>query len=242
MMWKTIFIPNSKTLIIWANALFLLLLLAFPLADPLTVVFAYFLETLIIGVLHVAKLWLVSRYGKGTADGSSLGSGIPLMLFFIFHYGMFVAVQSMFVFVLFGSAIPGFKSGFQLVYNFKYILQYPGMFVVLASLVANNLGQFYFNFLRTEKYRESAPDDIFMKPYLRIFIQQFVVILAFFFFIIFQSSVMAAVLLIVIRLMVDLLLYSLKNSNGTAEFLARKLAENPENYFKIKKQLQNFSE
>jgi hypothetical protein len=81
-----------------------------------------------------------------------------------------------------------------------------------------------------------------MKPYLRIFIQQFVVILAFFFFIIFQSSVMAAVLLIVIRLMVDLLLYSLKNSNGTAEFLARKLAENPENYFKIKKQLQNFSE
>jgi hypothetical protein len=42
--------------------------------------------------------------------------------------------------------------------------------------------------------------------------------------------------------MVDLLLYSLKNSNGTAEFLARKLAENPENYFKIKKQLQNFSE
>jgi len=55
-MWNAILMPTKSNAILWANALFLFLLLALHMADPLTIVFAYFLETIIIGVIHLLKL------------------------------------------------------------------------------------------------------------------------------------------------------------------------------------------
>jgi hypothetical protein len=81
-----------------------------------------------------------------------------------------------------------------------------------------------------------------MKPYVRIFIQQFVVILAFFFFILFNSGMVAAVLLIFFRLFVDLVMVSIKKDSRMLETLTKKIAKNPEQYPEIRKQLQEFSE
>lgn len=241
-MWNTILIPSKYNAILWVNALFLFLLLAFHLADPLTVVFAYFLETIIIGVIHLLKLWLVGKYGKKPTDSKKQIASIPLMLFFCVHYGMFVAIQSVFAFSLFESSIRGLEDGFHLVHNYTFILGMAGMPVVLASIIINNLSYFYTNFWRNEKYRDYSPDGIFMKPYLRIFIQQFVVILALFFYMIFNSGMAAAVLLILFRLFVDLVMFSIKKDSATLEILSKKLAESPEQYPEIKKQLQEYSE
>jgi hypothetical protein len=52
-MWNAILIPTKDNAILWANALFLFILLVLNMADPLTIVFAYFLETIIIGVIHL---------------------------------------------------------------------------------------------------------------------------------------------------------------------------------------------
>ena len=101
---------------------------------------------------------------------------------------------------------------------------------------------FFSNFLRNEKYRDYSPDNIMMKPYVRIFIQQFVVILAFFFFMIFNSGMIAAVLLIFFRLFVDLVLFSIKKDSKILELLTKKIAKSPEEYAKVSKQLQEYSE
>ena len=241
-MWKEILLPAKNNVILWANAFFLLLLLVFDFADPLTIVFAYFLETIIIGIIHLVKLGLVSKYGKKSTDPKSQMTGIPLMLFFTVHYGMFVGIQSIFAFTLFQSSIPGLKDGFNIFHNYSFILKYEGMPLILASIIVNNLGYFYTNFWKNEKFRDYAPDNIFMKPYVRIFIQQFVVILAFFFFILFNSGMVAAVLLIFFRLFVDLVMVSIKKDSRMLETLTKKIAKNPEQYPEIRKQLQEFSE
>ncbi len=241
-MWIEVLLPTKHNAVLWANALFLALLLVLKLADPLTVVFAYFLETIIIGIIHLVKLWLVSNYGKKSSDSQFQMRGIPLMLFFTVHYGMFVAIQSVFAFTLFQSSIPDLKPGFDLIFNYKYIFSSAGMPLILSSILINNLSYFYTNFWRNEKYKDYAPDNIFMKPYVRIFIQQFVVILAFFFFILFNSGLIAAVLLIIFRLLVDLVLVSLKKDSEILDKLSKKLAKTPEDYPKIKEQLQEYSE
>ncbi len=241
-MWKEILLPTKNNAILWANALFLFLLLALNLADPLTIVFAYFLETIIIGVIHLIKLWMVSKYGKKSTNPQWQMSGIPLMLFFTVHYGMFVAIQSIFAFTLFNTTIPGLEDGFHLIHNYIFILGSVGMPLILTSIIINNLSYFYTNFWRNEKYKDYAPDNIFMRPYVRIFIQQFVVILAFFFYILFNSGMIAAVLLIVFRLFVDLVLFSIKKDSRMLDILSKKIAKTPDQYPEIKKQLQEFSE
>ena len=241
-MWKEILLPTKNNAIIWANALFLFLLLALNLADPLTIVFAYFMETIIIGVIHLIKLWMVSKYGKKSTNPQWQMSGIPLMLFFTVHYGMFVAIQSIFAFTLFNTTIPGLEDGFHLIHNYIFILGSVGMPLILASIIINNLSYFYTNFWRNEKYKDYAPDNIFMRPYVRIFIQQFVVILAFFFYIILNSGMIAAVLLIIFRLFVDLVLFSIKKDSKMLDILSKKIAKTPDQYPEIKKQLQEFSE
>src|SRR5690606_25782495 len=140
------------------------------------------------------------------------------------------------------SSIPGLKDGFHLVHNYTYILASEGMPLILASIIINNLSYFYTNFWRNEKYKDYAPDNIFMKPYVRIFIQQFVVILAFFFYMLFNSGMIAAMLLILFRLFVDLTLFSIKKDSRILEILSKKIAKTPEQYPEIKKQLQEYSE
>lgn len=243
-MLKKLLIPTWDNALVWANALFLLLLLFLKIVDPLTIVFAYFLETIIIGLIHLVKLWLVNKYGKAEAEAEKPNQikGIGMLIFFAFHYGFFVAIQSIFAFTMFEGSVPGLQDGFHLIHNYSVILNSAGISFILASILANNLGYFYTNFWRNEKYKEYAPNDIFFKPYVRIFIQQFVVLFSFFFFIIFNSAIVAAIILILLRLFIDLSLFSIKKDSNMLEIVARKLAKKPEDYPEIKKQLQEFTE
>ncbi|MBZ0328353.1 MAG: DUF6498-containing protein [Altibacter sp.] len=240
---SAILYPSKNNILVWANACFLLLLVLFNQIDSLTVVFAYFLETIVIGLFHIVKLWIVSNYGmEPTSDKGLQLKGLPLILFFIAHYGIFVGVQSVFAFALFEGTITEITDAFYLVQNYWYVINREGMSVVMASLVVTNLGYFYTNFWANEKYKEYTPSAIFIKPYVRIFIQQFVVILAFFFFIIFSTAKVAAILLILLRLLVDLVMVSLNKDSQALDNLARKYSKSYDHYLEMKKKYQEFSE
>jgi len=240
---KEILFPNKFNQFVWFNAIFLLFLVVFNYADSLTVVFAYFLETIIIGIIHCVKLLLVSKYGqKGTSKGFGDFKGIGLVFFFLFHYGMFVGVQSVFAFTLFESEFSGIKDGFNILDNYSFIIQSEGMSMVLGSLVLTNLGYLYTNFLSNEKYKDYTPEEIFIKPYARIFIQQFVVLLAFFFYVIFSDPIVAAILLIFFRLLVDLVIVSIRKDSDVLDTLARKSSNSYDHYLEMKKKYQEFSE
>jgi hypothetical protein len=195
-------IPNKSNLFIWLNAIFLIVLLIIGKADPLTIVMAYFLETLIIGIVNVFKMY------KVISTNPSGEKNYFLIIFFLVHYTFFVAIQLIFVFGFLEMNDPNIKSGFNLFDNLDYTMSLKGMTLVLTSILIYNLADYYFNFIIPKTYKKTTTTKLFAMPYPRIIIQQFAVILGGF-FMIFSSGLFAvAILLILFRTLIELLFLS----------------------------------
>jgi len=199
---------NKQTLFVWLNAIFLIGLLIFDKADALTIVIAYFLETIIIGIVHAFKMFTIIY--RNPTSKESYGT----ILFFLLHYMFFVAVQLIFVFGFLGMKDSNITSGFNFIHNIGYVMTLKGMTIVLLSILLYNLADYYYNFIQTEVYKRVKVKKIFFQPYVRIIIQQFAVILGGFFIILISGIFVVAVLLILIRTFIELVFianYSSKN-------------------------------
>lgn len=245
MMLLTFLLPNKYNYIVWLNALFLSLLVIFNWVEPFTVVFAYFLETIIVGLFHIVKLYLVVNNGKvetPRANPQFPPTAIGVILFFMFHFGMFVAIQSIFVFAFFKSSSLDIKEPFYIIQNYKMVVALPGMALVIASIFITNLKYFITNFLLPKKYLDYAVGNIFYKPYVRIFIQQFAVIISGFFFFLFKDGIAIAILLILFRFIIDAFMVGLHDKSKILDAFLRKITANEADFKKAKEQVQQYSE
>ena len=234
-MLKDIFYPTPQNAFIWLSSIYLLFLLYIGKADAITILFAYFLETIIIGIFNALKMFWSIRFGKST--------GYALIFFFLFHYGFFIAIQSIFGFSMFSIEDTVFiKEPFNLLENYTTILNLEGIKYALPAIIFTYLGKFVTDFIQKKKYLKFTAQEIMFKPYVRIFIQQFVVIIAFFFIVFGNVGVIAAILLILFRLLVDLVLESIKENAEMLEILSEKLANEKASKEEIKKQLTMFTE
>lgn len=228
---------------VYLNALFLIGLLFIGKVDPMAVVFAYVLETIIIGVFHVGKLILILRHNPVEKTQSTLTAYFTIP-FFLLHYGFFVAIQSVFIYIGFAIKDERFSTSLQ-ASNFLSILSLEGFYWVFLSLIATHSIQFYFHFYKNKKYNEYSLNRYFMKPYLRIFIQQFLAIIPFFFLIIYDHvGIIAALLLIGMRTFLDVYLSELARHPEKLDKVARSLMKTNqhEELPEIKKTLQVFLE
>lgn len=234
--------PNRFNYMVYANAVFLLCLLAVGFISPLTVVMVYFIESIIIGLFNALKMTISTKYFNATEGGR--GANYSLILFFCFHYGFFIAIQSIFAFSFFEMEDTGlFREPFHLIENYAALLKLDGMWLLIVSMLVTQLGVFITNFLAEKRYQEFSASELMTKPYLRIFIQQFVVILSGFFLIALNAGYVAAVLLILFRLVLDLFLIGLRENTTLVDEMAKWYADKSEQDFeKIKKQLLLFSE
>ena len=242
-MLKSIFLPNRSNAFIYATALFMLFMLITDRVSPLTIVFAYVLETIIIGIFNAIKMGYTAKFGK---LGDSTQSGFAMIIFFLFHYGMFVIIQSIFVFSFFKD-MEGmdFGTGFNIINNFSQVLQLENIQYILGFIVLSNAGYFYQNFLNDKQYEKYTAQELMMKPYLRIVIQQFVVILSGFFIITYNEASIVAILLIVFRLITDVVIVSIKEDSVLLEKLTQKAYDQQQGTVsleKIRKQILLFSE
>ena len=236
-MLKSIFYPTEQNAFIWLSSIYLLFLLYIGKATAMSILFAYFLETIIIGIFNALKMLWSILYGK------SKSASFGLVLFFLFHYGMFVAIQSIFGFSLFdieGNGI--FKEPFNILENYGIILNLEDIQYALPAIIFMHLGKFISDYIYHKKYLEFTAKEIMFKPYVRIFVQQFVVILSSFFIILGKAGVIAAILLIFFRLVIDLFLESIKKNSKTLNYLAEKLENEKATKEEIKKQLIVFTE
>ncbi len=216
-MLSSVFVPNRNNSFAWMNLVFLTSLLILGKIEPSAVLFGYFLETIIIGLFNIFKMIAASKHD---GSGKSIYTTVP---FFMFHYGMFVAIQSIFVFVIFSLGSSSFVTEpFNLIDNYSYVLSLKGMEYILPFLFVTQLMKFIFDFIIPEKYLTFTSLEIMYNPYARIFIQQFTVIFAMFFMLFDNISVIAAVLLIVFRAVVDFGLVSIKNNSKFLDYLVEK--------------------
>ena len=134
------------------------------------------------------------------------------------------------------------KEPFHIIDNYTTILNLEGIKYALPAILFMHLGKFIFDFLKNKKYLKFTPDDIMIKPYIRVFVQQFVVILASFFMVFNQDGIIAATLLITFRLLVDLTLEAIRENSKTVDIIAEKLANEKATKEEVKKQLINITE
>jgi len=147
--------------------------------DAAQIFLVYALETVIIGVVNVLKMATVTIFVKPidtweNAGSKSMQSGWFFIFFFIIHYGFFVFVQTQIFFGVSGIIKDGSLFG-------KYAqvpaaLGEDGTFL-LISFIVYHLVQAYLGFIRTGEYKRISMGRLMFQPYIRIFVQQFVVIL-----------------------------------------------------------------
>jgi hypothetical protein len=212
----TIYFPSSRNLFIWLNMLMMLVGLFFLGWRPVIIVFAYVFETIIIGIIHLFKLWMVYRYGQAqrntpvSKDPRQM-NGWGIIPFFLVHYFFFIFVQSVFIFSTVGKGLPGLPSdGFNVLANYRFLLSQTDMQLAFASIAIANLAYSIRNFFIPQRYHVYTLKGLFMQPYIRIFVQQLVAILAGFFFFFADGAMVAAVLLIFTRFALDLYLFAVK--------------------------------
>ncbi|MDD7915852.1 DUF6498-containing protein [Polaribacter sp. MSW5] len=71
-MLKNIFYPTPQNAFIWLSSIYLLFLLYIGKASAITILFAYFLETLVIGVFNALKMLWSILFGKSKSSELSL--------------------------------------------------------------------------------------------------------------------------------------------------------------------------
>lgn len=239
-------LPNSRNLFIWFNALVMLTGLLFFGWRPVIVLFAYVFETIIVGVIHVFKLWVVYKYSDAqkretpSKDPRTM-QGFAIIPFFAVHYFFFIFIQSIFIFTLIESDIPGMgNDSFNVFGNYKILLSQPDMLLAFSCLALSNLLYTVKNFFMTGRFHEYTTNQLFMQPYLRIFVQQFISIISGFFILISKGAAVVAVILIVLRAALDLYLTAIKTNEALKDKLIDKLQKGSNGGHLTKKNLDVF--
>jgi len=147
--------------------------------DAAQIFLVYALETVIIGVMNVIKMAIVTIFVRSTDVWESGGSraqqsGWFFIFFFIIHYGFFVFVQTQIFFGVSGLIKDG--SLFGKYAKIPEALGEDGR-LLFFIFIGYHLLQTYLGFIRTGEYKRISMGRLMFQPYIRIFVQQFVVIL-----------------------------------------------------------------
>ena len=221
---KFIYNQNYSNATIIVNALFLIMLLLFGFADPMAIVFAYVFETVIIGLLHIIKLFYVASHNKPNQNDSKWLNFI-VTPFFLVHYGFFVVIQTIFIYTAFAINDDRFSTSLSFS-NYLEIFKLNGFYIVAAFIIFSHLYTFFMSFLKLEKYKNKDFNMYFIKPYIRIFIQQFLAIVPMF-FLIYTNRVgtIAAIFLIIMRTSLDTYFNYIAQNQSVVKKLALKIVD-----------------
>jgi hypothetical protein len=139
----------------------------------------YCLETVIIGIINVLKMACVTIFVRQAdvwenGGSTSMQSGWFFIFFFIIHYGFFVFVQTQ-IFFNVSRLIP--DGSFLMNYSKIPELLGDNGKLMLLIFIAYYTMQNVFDFFLSGNYKTISMGRLMFEPYMRIFVQQFVVIL-----------------------------------------------------------------
>jgi hypothetical protein len=183
---KHLFQFNSATISILISNLLLLFIAIFFKWDALSVFVMYIIETIIIGIFHIFKMigiTAINQSGKYKIKDAPGFSGLIFrIVFFTFHFGIFVFVQTTLV-------LP--KDSGHLFLTITTLGNYVSGKEIwfLFFLIGLNLWATIRYLFIDDDFEGKDFAAIFMEPYPRIFVQQFVVILGSFFLVFKGASI-----------------------------------------------------
>lgn len=226
------FLPNKANFLIWINMAVIITGLYLFNWQPVSIVFAYVFETIIIGLIHIVKLWMVYKYGKNQESVKTTRlpknlSGIGIIPFFFTHYFLFVTVQSIFIFSFMSKHVPGISdNGLDLFKNYFYLFSQTDMIMAFVCIGLANIGYAMRNFFIPKRYQDFTVIALFLQPYVRIFVQQLLSIIPAFLFFFMNDGKIIALILIIARTTLDLYFVALKQNVALREQLVRSITQN----------------
>ncbi len=176
--------------------------------NPVSMIFIYIAETIVIGVLNFFKI-LFSQAQVQDKTGKTVR--IPLQgnlfigLFFLFHYNAFNYGQI----ELFTSFLNA--KGNSVEYFITYFLNDNYLLLALMIIIISHLYSFFVDYIKGKQY-EFIPSLIFLfLPYPRIFVQQFVGVFGAFLVMFFNLPLIFLILLQVCKTIAELFSHSFIN-------------------------------
>lgn len=142
----------------------------------------YCLETIIIGIFTLLKLLIAGLFARKTDVWQKTGGDVSkqpfwfFMLFFLIHYGMFVAIQMGIFFSVSGIGNERDITFWNFFSKWPSLLTSEG-YIMLGVFVISYGFRTISDFILTGDYKTSSLGYLMFQPYGRIFIQQVTVIL-----------------------------------------------------------------
>ena len=171
-----------------------------------SVFLVYCVETIIIGVFTLLRLLITGIVKKlDTWNNNGAVSQMPawvFMLFFLLHYGLFVAVQMSLFFAVTGI---GKEDGLGIL---GFLFKWPELLseeslIMLASFMVSYANKQITEFILTGEYRTAPMAYLMFQPYPRIFIQQVTVLLGGI-FLMFGGGVIFIIIFAVVRIFFEM--------------------------------------
>lgn len=166
--------------------------------DVFPLVFLFWAENVMIGVLNIVRL-LVAR----PANGAAWLGKVFIVPFFAFHYGMFTMVHGMFVFALFGHLRPGPDGLLAPLTVLSTVTTYH-LWWPLALLLASHLISFFTNYIGRGEYRDADLRAVMAQPYGRVIVLHVSILAGGFLVMALGSPVAGLAVLVLLKIAVDL--------------------------------------
>jgi hypothetical protein len=132
--------------------------------DVFTLLLLYWLENVVIGILHVFRMAVALLANSSYAS-------LALIPFFLFHYGLFTVAHGLFILYVFGAERFGDLEYAELApgpYFATIWARLPdGVALPFALLAASHVFSFVWNYIRGEEYRQTS-DKLMVQPYARV--------------------------------------------------------------------------
>lgn len=175
--------------------------------DVPTILFTYWLENGIVGLLNVPKMVIILRASGERLTPADLFGTIG---FFIIHYGIFWLVHGMFVMLLTGQPITG------LLDPFRYVASQPQILFAAALLFVSHLTSFFVNFVGKREYLHTSVFAQAFKPYPRMVVLQLTVLIGGFAIWAVGEPVVLVALLVIFKTLFDLAIHLITHANATS--------------------------
>ena len=156
------------------------------------IVLAYVLETVVVGVFTLLRM-VSARLDRSTA--------MLLGPFFVVHYGMFVAIQSVFLFMSAEDTSMDWE-------------RLDPLWMVVGFTLSHGQS-FLLHYLWGGLYKVRAPKDEMVRPYVRVVIQQFAAIYGF--SLLSDGAMGAALIIVILKTGIDALQHVLEHRREALE-------------------------
>ena len=164
------------------------------------IVFLYWLENLVIGVMTIARM-IASGIGKGIGGAAQLLFFVP---FFTVHYGMFCFGHGLFLLVLQSDDFSHLGPTTHIGEDYAGIVQHagtagPGMLTFITIIFAFNVFLFVWDYIGKREFLSAEPAEEMFAPYGRIMLLHVALFAGMFALINFGEPMLGVLLLILLR-------------------------------------------